>query len=75
MNTDNDISYFIFSSSELKRLIEVDSKMGRKYNPKFVIINGARKEYTSIVKSMNNLLYTDAIKVASGDLSKMKYTR
>lgn len=71
----NNISYFIFSSTELKRLMEVSSKMGKKYTAKYVIVSGQKKEYTSIVSDLSKVRFTDAITLISGDINTIKYTR
>lgn len=67
--------YFMFSSEQLKVRKEADKKIGKIYKPGQVLVNGRYKQYTEIVSNPNNATYSDAIVVASGEKSKMKYKR
>lgn len=74
-NNSTDMKYFVFSQVQMKEQKEVSRVMGKNYNPKTVIINGAQKVYTDILDDPSKSLYTDAMVVASGDLNDMKYTK
>lgn len=68
------IKYFIFSSQQMKNKIEVESKIGRKYKPGTVLVRGGYKQFTDILDTPTSIRYPDAIVVASGYLSKMRYS-
>lgn len=69
------IKYFIYSAEQLKLRKEIEFKMGRKFMVGHVIVNGVRKPFTEL-SSMpaTSSRYADAILVASGDPSTMRYT-
>ena len=71
----NNIVYFLYSSEQMKIRKEADKKIGKDYKPGLVLVNGKYKQYTEIVNNPNNATYSDAIVVASGVKSKMKYKR
>lgn len=62
---------FIFSQQqmeEIKKIVGKDARFGT------VVVNGARRTYTDIVKSMDNLKFSDAYKLIEGDINSIKYT-
>ena len=65
--------YFIYSSEQLNLRKQVESKMGKKFRVGHVIVNGARKPFTEL-SSTPNSRYSDAIIVAKGDPTLMRYT-
>lgn len=69
-----DYIYFIFSSEQLKLKKAVDLKLGKKYQPGWVISNGMRKLYTDIVTDVKSIKYTDYIIVAQGVYKNMKFS-
>jgi len=66
--------YFLYSASQEKMLIEVNNRVGKKYIPGEVWVNGNYKKYTQISKTSIDTMNGDAIIVAKGYLSDMKYT-
>ena len=66
--------YFIFSSQQMKMKIEVEAKIGKKYKPGTVLAKGGYKQFTDILDTPTSIRYPDAILVASGKLSEMRYT-
>lgn len=73
-NSTEKVKYFIFSSEQMKMKIEVEAKIGRKYKPGTVLVRGGYKQFTDILDTPTSLRYPDAILVASGKLSEMRYT-
>lgn len=73
--SNNRIKYFLFSSQQMKMKVEVEAKIGRKYKPGTVLVNGAYKQFTEISDTPNNIRFPDSIVVASGDLSQMRYIK
>lgn len=70
-----DFRYFIFSSSQMKDKIEIEKKIGRKYQPGTVLTKGSYKQFTDIIKEPTHKRYSDAIIVAYGDINTMKYRK
>lgn len=68
-----DYVYFIFSSEQYELKKKVEAKLGRRYNPGWVIQNGKRKLYTDIVTDLTSIKYTDYIIQAQGLLKEIKY--
>lgn len=65
--------YFIFSHEQLRFRDKVESKMGKRFKPGHVIVNGVRKPFTELSTSPKSR-FSDAIIVAEGDPTLMKYT-
>lgn len=66
---------WIYSSTEEEYLR--NSHIGsssKKFKLGIVIVNGIPKNYTSIIKSMDNMRFSDSIVVTKGDIRKVKYT-
>lgn len=65
--------YFIYSSEQLKLRKSVEAKMGKTFKCGTVIVNGTRKLFTELsTKPISR--FSDAIIVAQGDPTLMKYT-
>ena len=67
------IHYFLFSRSQLDMRIEMEKKMGKKFKPGEVIVNGIKKQYTEIVTNPKNSRYSDAVVVTYGNKNNIKY--
>lgn len=65
--------YFMYSSEQLKFRKQIESKMGKKFKIGHVIVNGVKKPFTELSSSPKSR-FTDAIIVAEGDPSIMRYT-
>lgn len=65
--------YFIYSAEQLKFRKNVESKMGKKFKIGHVIVNGVRKPFTELSPTPKSR-FTDAIIVAEGDPTIMRYT-
>ena len=73
-STDVYTRFFNFSRTQLEEQKKTANKLGRLFKPKQVIVNGVAKVYTDIVLDKNNVRYTDAYVVTSGDIRGMKFT-
>lgn len=71
----NNVKYFMYSSTQFKKRKEIEAKIGRKYIPGVVIVNGTPRQYTEIVSSPSNSRYSDALILISGDINTIKYTK
>ena len=67
------MKYFLFSSSQLEFRREIESKMGRRFNPGYVIIDGIRHEFTEMSSIPESKRFSDAKVVAYGDTTKVRY--
>lgn len=67
------IKYFLYSSEQLQLRKSVEQKMGKRFKPGIVIVNGTRKPFTEL-SSKPTSRFADAIVVASGDPTLMNYT-
>ena len=65
--------YFIYSSEQLKLRKSVEAKMGKTFKCGTVIVNGTRKPFTEL-STRPTSRFSDAIIVAQGDPTLMKYT-
>lgn len=62
---------FIFSQQQMeqiKKIVGKEAKFGT------VVVNGTRKTYTDIVKSMKDIKFSDSYKLIEGDINNIKYT-
>ena len=66
--------YFLFSPSQLKFRKETEMRMGKKFKPGEVFVNGKRLPFTELILDKKNSRYSDAKVVYYGDPSKVKYT-
>lgn len=62
---------FIFSQQQMQERIRI---LGKETKFGTVVVNGTRKTYTDIVKSMSNLKFSDSYKLIEGNLNDIKYT-
>ena len=65
--------YFLYSYEQLKFRKELEQKMGKKFRVGHVIVNGNRKPFTEL-SSTSKSRFSDAIIVAEGDPTLMRYT-
>lgn len=65
---------FIFSREQAEQKKKLDNRMGKLSKFGTVMVNGVPKTYTDIIASMSQAKYADSIKIAEGDIRKMKYT-
>lgn len=62
---------FIFSQQQMQEIKQI---MGKEARFGTVIVNGTRKTYTDIVKSMDTVKFSDSYKLIEGDINYIKYT-
>ena len=74
MATDLDHRIFVYSAQQAKALKDIHETNGKRYHLGTVIINGAERKYTAIVRDMSEVQYSDARKLIEGDLRLIKYT-
>lgn len=65
--------YFIYSAEQFKLRKEVELKLGKKFKIGHVIVNGTKKPFTEL-SSVRKSRFPDAVIVAEGDPTLMKYT-
>lgn len=65
--------YFLYSLTQLKFRRDTELKLGHKFKPGQVIVNGKKLPFTEL-SSTEKSRYSDATVVAYGDTDKMKYT-
>lgn len=66
--------YFLYSDSEYKEEKEILSKAGKEFKLGTVIVNGTRKNFTSISNNPTIGRYYDCKVVAEGYLDSFIYT-
>ena len=67
--------YFLYSSTQMKFRKETEAKMGRKFTPGHVLVNGSRYPFTEISSNgPEKSRYSDSKSVYYGDPTKVKYT-
>lgn len=66
--------YFVYSYEQYNIRKEVEDKLGKKYIPGKVMVDGMQKEYTDILDNLNFNRYSDIKIVAVLDREKAKYT-
>ena len=66
--------YFLYSASQEKLLTEVNNRIGKKYIPGEVWVNGQYKKFTAMSKVSVDTMNGDTILITKGYLSDMKYT-
>lgn len=67
------MKYFLFSSKQLEFRREIEKKMGKNFNPGWVIVNGVRADFTEISDTSTSRRFSDAKVVAYADISKVRY--
>lgn len=65
--------YFLYSLIQLNFRKQTELKLGRKFKPGQVIVNGKKLPFTEL-SSTDKSRYSDAMVVAQGETSNMKYT-
>ena len=64
---------FVYSAQQAAALKQINEKNGDRYHLGTVIVNGAEKQFTSIVRDMSEVKYSDAKKLIEGDIRHIKY--
>lgn len=65
--------YFMFSSTQLKKKIELATNIGQTYVPGKVFIGNNVKQFTDIISDPKNSTYSDSIIVTRGDTRNINY--
>lgn len=65
---------FVYSAQQANALKKIHETDGKRYHLGAVIINGTEHKYTSIVRDMSEVQYSDARKLIEGDIRHIKYT-
>lgn len=63
----------IFSREQLKKNKEIYEKLGEPLPKKYILINGKPKQYTDILKSEDNIIFTDTKILLTGKKSLMRF--
>lgn len=66
--------YFIYSDEQKKEKTEIAKNMSKRFVPGTVVVNGRAKQYTDILRSMDDCRYGDAVIRCEGDIRKLKIT-
>lgn len=64
--------YFLYSREQYKTRVEIEKKIGKRFKPGKVLINGKWELFTEISATPNNQ-FSDSKIVAKGYLEDMKY--
>ena len=64
--------YFLFSSSQLEFRRKIEARIGKKFKPGSVIVNGKKLPFTELSKEKKSK-YSDVKIIAYGDIDIMKY--
>lgn len=64
---------FIYSAQQAKELKDINNVNGNKFHLGSVVVNGVEKKYTSIVRSMDEVQYSDAKELIRGDIRHITY--
>lgn len=70
---EREYGYFLYSSAQHKMRNQIEERLGKKFIPGKVLVNGNWKQFTQISKTPDNKMYGDAKLVAQGYLDSMKY--
>lgn len=68
------IKYFLYSKEQHKKRTELERKIGRKYIPGKIFINGNEEIYTEMNIEYNDR-FKDTIIVYYGEESEVKFTK
>lgn len=66
--------YFLYSETEYKEKQEILSKAGNEFKLGTVVVNGTRKNFTSLSNSPTNARYYDCKVIAEGYIDGFIYT-
>lgn len=66
--------HFIFSREQMELKKKIEQKTKTKVEFGKVMVNGAQKVFTDIVKDKKDCKFSDAIVLISGDIRTIKYT-
>lgn len=70
----NTMRYFIYSEEQARLRRTIEFRLGKKFLPGTVIVNGQSKFFTEIVDSTSKIKNSDAVIVAYTDIKKTKYS-
>ena len=65
--------YFLYSQAQEAMRIESENKVGKRFIPGKVLVNGDWKPFTQISESPENNMYADSKLVTKGYLDEIKY--
>lgn len=66
---------WIYSATEEEYLRNSHKGLSsKKFKLGIVVVNGIPKNYTSIIKNMDNIKFSDSTVITTGDIRKVKYT-
>lgn len=71
---EREYGYFLYSHAQHRMREEIENKLGKKFIPGQVLVNGKWKNFTQISKTPENIMYGDSILVTKGYLDQIKYT-
>lgn len=66
--------YFLYSSEQYKTRTNIEKKLGRKYVPGYVFVNGENKPFTEINTKYNSR-FKDTQIVYYGEEKDVKFTK
>ncbi len=71
------MDYFIYSEDQINEKNEILKKVGKRFVPGTIIVNGSRQKFTQLSKHnyiTDKRRYTDAKVIASGNRSDFQFT-
>lgn len=71
----NQMVYFLFSTTGMNAKKQIQEKIGKRYTPGLVLTSGVYKQYTEMVSDPKLAKYPDSILVASGLAGRIKYKK
>ena len=71
LNEDDEV-YVIFSREQLTKNKKLYEQMGESYPKTYVLINGKPIQYTDILLSLDNIVFTDSKVLINDKRSKLK---
>ena len=64
--------FFMYSKEQYDKRVAIESKIGRKYIPGEIIINGEPRRFTEVSNKFNSR-FKDVVLIYQGDPSSVKY--
>ena len=71
INEDEEV-YVVFSREQLLKNKKLYEKMGEVYQNTYVVINGKPQQYTDIILSLDNVVFTDTKVLINDKRSNLK---
>lgn len=65
--------YFIYSKEQEQLRYNIELKLGKKFLPGIIIIDGSEYNFTEIVDNLSKLKYSDSEIVAYADIRSATY--